>query len=129
MPPIYPIFIWLVNIFNNQLLFLRIFGIFFGYILYSQSSLLIKNGTLIFIDTKKKFAKILSNIISIFLIIFVCNISNYLLWYDFTILVLIFQISIVNLIFNLINRNNFYDSKFNYYQAISFLNNRSIIKT
>jgi hypothetical protein len=121
LPPIYPIFIWLVNIFNNQLLFLRIFGIFFGYILYSQSSLLIQNGTLIFIDTKKKFAKILSNIISIFLIIFVCNISNYLLWYDFTILVLIFQISIVNLIFNLINRNNFYDSKFNYYQAISFL--------
>lgn len=122
LPPIYPIFIWLVNIFNSQLLFLRFFGVIFGYILYQQSTLLILNGTQIFIDqNKKKLSKIISKIFGIFLIIFICKISTYLLWYDFTILVLIVQIYIINLIFLIIDKNKTIDSRFNYFQATSLL--------
>ena len=108
LPPLYPLFIWLLNKISSQLIFLRMIGFIFGFLLYDQSCKLIYIGIKIFIDDAKKNNLIIlvSNISGIFLILLVCNLSTYLLWYDFTLIVLIIQILILNLFLDCID--NFY---------------------
>ena len=79
-----------------------------------QSSKLIYRGIRVFIDDAKKNNLIIlvSNISSIFLILLVCDLSTYLLWYDFTLIVLIIQILILNLFLDCID--NFYGDKRKY---------------
>ena len=37
LPPLYPLFIWLLNKISSQLIFLRLIGFVFGFLLYDQS--------------------------------------------------------------------------------------------
>ena len=100
LPPLYPLFISFLNKISHQIILFRIFGIAFGYFLYNQTSIFLFNGINVFLNKNSYCQKSLlaiTKLISIYLIFFIINFSSYLLWYDFTIIVLLSQIIIVNL--------------------------------
>lgn len=119
LPPIYPLFIWLVNKLSYQIIFLRFIGIIFGLCLYFESAKLIKKGTLLINSSASdgNEIRLLSFFYSFLLIYFISKISTYLLWYDFTILILLLQIHITNLL--LIDpKQNFYSKRIYKYIGI-----------
>ena len=112
LPPLYPLFINIVNKLSHQLIFLRLIGIAFGFLLYEQTSITIRRGLEILLEEKQNlpFLKI-SKILGALLIFYIINISSYLIWYDFTIVVLIFQLLIINLAIYAIKSNHQEKSK------------------
>ena len=126
LPPLYPIFINLINKLSSQLILLRFTGILFGYLLFNQTTKVIMNGLEIFLNNNfnLKFRNI-SVVISSLLILYVINISSYLIWYDFTIIVLIMQLLILNLSLSAVKTEDF--KKFKIYIQIGILLNLGIL--
>ena len=113
LPPLYPLFINIINKFSHQLIILRLIGIAFGFLLYEQTSITIKRGLEILLEEKRNLPIFkISKIFGALLIFYIINISSYLIWYDFTILVLIFQLLILNLALYAIKSNHQQKSKF-----------------
>ena len=99
LPPLYPLFIWFLSKISNQLIFLRFIGLGIGFLLFNQTEKLIRRVTYFLINDKEKkiLINLSSKLLSITLIYFISENSTYLLWYDFTVIVLTIQIFIINL--------------------------------
>ena len=114
LPPLYPLFIWFLSKLSSQLIFLRIIGFGIGFLLFNQTEKLIRRVTYFLTNYKEKkiLINLASKIMSLFLINFICKNSTYLLWYDFTIIVLITQIFIINLFLLSIDNFNLNNEKY-----------------
>jgi hypothetical protein len=105
LPPLYSFIIWIIKKISSQLIFLRLIGIAVGMTLYRQTTLLVSELRHL---PQRRCLRIdlATKIIAACMIIFVQVNSTYLIWYDFTVVLLLLQVYISGKLIKCLRKDN-----------------------